>query len=72
MGKWKGVRENLFKDPNAPLQLYDLSQDIGEENDMSAKHPEKVAQLEDLLKEAHVESETFPLLTVSQRNRKKR
>lgn len=68
MGKWKGVRENLFKDPNAPLQLYDLSKDIGEKNNIAERHPEKVEQLEDLLKEAHVESDVFPLLTVRKRN----
>jgi arylsulfatase A len=72
MGNWKGVREGLFKNPNAPLQLYDLSQDIGEANNIAAKHPDKVEQLKDLLKEAHVESETFPLFTVSSRNRSKK
>jgi arylsulfatase A-like enzyme len=71
MGKWKGVRENVFKNPRAPLQLFDLSQDIGEEHNLAASHPEMVEQLEDLLKEAHVESETFPLLTVSSRKQKK-
>ena len=72
MGKWKGVRENLFKDPNAPLQLYDLSKDIGEENNLADKHPEKVEQLEELLKEAHVESDVFPLFSVKNKNRKKK
>lgn len=68
MGKWKGVRENLFSNPDAPLQLYDLSRDIGEKNNIAERHPEKVEQLNDLLKEAHVESNVFPLLTVKQRN----
>lgn len=67
-GKWKGVRENLFSNPDAPLQLYDLSRDIGEKNNIAERHPEKVEQLNDLLKEAHVESNVFPLLTVKQRN----
>ncbi|MDG2358112.1 MAG: arylsulfatase, partial [Planctomycetaceae bacterium] len=64
MDKWKGVRENLFKDPNAPLQLYNLNKDIGEKNNIADKHPEKVTQLEDLLKEAHVESYVFPLFSL--------
>jgi arylsulfatase A len=72
MGKWKGVRVELFKNTNAPLQLYDLSQDIGEENDLAKMHPEKVEQLEDLLTEAHVESETFPPFNRSKRIQKKK
>ena len=67
IGNWKGVREGLFKNPNAPLQLYDLSKDIGEANDIAAKHPEKAEQLGDLLKGAHVESETFPLFSAGKK-----
>lgn len=42
-GKWKGVVPGQGKD----LELYDLETDIGEENDVSAKHPELVQQLSD-------------------------
>jgi arylsulfatase A-like enzyme len=72
MGKWKGIRENLFKNPNAPVQLYDLSKDVGEKRNIADKHLEKVEQLEELLKEAHVESDVFPLFSVKNNNRKKK
>ncbi len=40
MGKWKLVEfgDNYSK-------LYDLSQDLGEKNDLSGKHPEVVKEL---------------------------
>jgi arylsulfatase len=41
-GDWKGVRTGLFKDPEAPIQLYNLRNDIAEENDIAEQHPEIV------------------------------
>ncbi|MCA9121336.1 MAG: arylsulfatase [Planctomycetaceae bacterium] len=40
-GKWKGVR--LADDK--PIELYDLTSDIGESNDVSGEHPEIVAEI---------------------------
>lgn len=61
MGNWKALREGLFMNPDAPVQLYDLSKDIGEENDIAQEHPEIVRQLSAAMKHAHVESDVFPL-----------
>jgi len=58
-GKWKGVRYDVFKDPDSPLELYDLSKDIGENNNVSTAHPGQVAELDRILKEARTESEIF-------------
>ncbi|NQV26771.1 MAG: arylsulfatase [Rhodopirellula sp.] len=69
MGHWKGIREGLFKNHNAPLQLYDLSKDIGEENDLAAKHPEKVELLQNLMKQAHVESDVFRLFSANSKGK---
>ena len=52
MGKWKGVKNNLFKNPSK-LKLFDLSYDEKELNDVSSKNPEIVKELEQKLKEAH-------------------
>jgi arylsulfatase A-like enzyme len=46
-GTWKGVRVG-----KKPLELYDLTTDIGEANDIAAKHPEIVARLEGMIKDA--------------------
>jgi arylsulfatase A-like enzyme len=57
MGQWKGVRLS----PDAELELYDLSSDIGEENDVAADNPEIVSQIEAYLETARTESEFWPL-----------
>ncbi len=40
-GRWKAVREG----PDRPLELFDLSSDIGEERDVSAEHEEIVGKI---------------------------
>lgn len=65
MGKWKGVRYNIFKDPDVRLELYDLSQDIGETNNLAEQHPEIVAQIEEIMQKARVDSEIFPFKLAS-------
>lgn len=57
MGKWKAVRFGL----NEPLELYDLSTDIGEQHNIAAEHPEIVAKIEEYLKTARVDSKEFPI-----------
>jgi hypothetical protein len=54
------VRKNLFKDPDAAIELYDLENDIAESNDLSSENPEIVLLLDSLMKAAHIPSETFP------------
>jgi arylsulfatase len=43
VGDWK-----LVADSNGPWELYDLNQDRGESNNLAAKHPDKVRELESL------------------------
>jgi arylsulfatase A-like enzyme len=62
MGKWKGIRLNVRKDPNSPIELYDLSKDIGEEKNIASKHPQIVEKIKVAMKESHVESPTFPFI----------
>ncbi len=57
MGKWKGV---LLK-YGAPLELYDLETDIGEERNIAAEHPEIVAKIADYLKHARSENSDWPV-----------
>ena len=51
MADWKGFKKN----PQAALELYDLSRDVSEENDVAAKHPEVVAKIEAIMASAHVD-----------------
>ena len=63
-GKWKGIRQGLFKDPLAPLQLYDLDADIGETTDLAAQYPGLVQQLDSMMKASHIPSQTFPFSAI--------
>jgi len=56
MGDWKAVRNA----PDSPLELYDLKNDLGEQNNVAVKHPEVVKKIEDYLKTARTESELWP------------
>jgi len=56
MRDWKAVRRSQ----DSPLELYDLKNDLGEQNDVAVKHPEVVKKIEDYLKTARTESELWP------------
>jgi arylsulfatase A-like enzyme len=56
-GQWKGIRLA----PNTPLELYDLSKDIGEKNNVAKNNPEVVAKIEAYLKTARTESKDWPI-----------
>ncbi|MHC4619675.1 MAG: arylsulfatase [Planctomycetota bacterium] len=68
MGKWKAVRLNVHKKPNGPLELYDLSTDIGENHNIAYKHPRVISKIETILKAARTDAERWPI----PRRRKKR
>lgn len=54
-GKWKGVRLNIVKNPDAPIELFDLSKDVGEQHNVAAQHPELVRQMARIIAQEHVE-----------------
>jgi arylsulfatase A-like enzyme len=49
-GDWKAIREPLF---TGDVQLYDLSRDIGEENDVAGQHPKLVHKATEMMEQAH-------------------
>ncbi|MCH2208847.1 MAG: arylsulfatase [Lentisphaerales bacterium] len=59
MGKWKAVRQKLHKNKNAPIELYNLEQDLSEKNDLASKYPEVVDEFKKLMKKEHIPSEIF-------------
>jgi len=59
MGKWKSVRSNVAINPDAKLELYDLSIDIGETNDVASEHKDVVNKMEKLMKETRFDVEFF-------------
>jgi arylsulfatase len=58
LGNWKAQRHGV----DEPIELYDLANDIGEQNDVSGEHPDIVAQIETIMTEGRTPSELFPLV----------
>ena len=58
-GKWKLVRNGTRKSLG-PMELYDLSSDLGETHDLANKHPDVLKRLAGLLRQARHPSELFP------------
>jgi arylsulfatase A len=59
MGNWKGVKQNIDKTPQGETELFDLSSDIGETNNVASTNPLIVKQLEKIMIQAHTPSEVF-------------
>ena len=60
-GQWKAVRNDMQERPNGPIELYNLDEDLGEENNVAGQHPEVAREMTRLLRDAHVPSATFPM-----------
>jgi len=58
-GDWKGVRLDVRRDREGPIELYDLSEDLGESNDVASQHPRVVKRIEQMMREARTKSEAF-------------
>jgi len=58
---WKGVRMNILGNPEAPLELYNLTDDIGEQRDVATEHPDIAARLRVLMHSARTPSVDFVL-----------
>lgn len=56
-GDWKAVRNGKEQS----LELYDLSADIGETNNIASDHPDVIDRIESYLKTARTENEHWPL-----------
>jgi arylsulfatase A-like enzyme len=61
LGDWKGIRLNVRNNPGAALELYNLSTDMGEQNDLAAENPEIVKKIISIMEQEHKPSEVFKL-----------
>jgi arylsulfatase len=52
IGKWKGVRKNIF-DGNLEIQLYNLEIDLKEQVDVSSQYPKIVKKIKAIMQQEH-------------------
>ena len=53
MGKWKGLILNIKKEGEAGMMLFDLEKDPREQQDVAEQHPDIIARIRAIMKEAH-------------------
>ncbi|NOX56502.1 MAG: arylsulfatase [Planctomycetes bacterium] len=56
-GHWKAVRLNVIRNPDGPIELYDLRSDVGEQHNIDAEHPDVVSELARIMKTEHTPPE---------------
>jgi len=61
MGKFKAVRLDWHKNPDNPIELYNLEEDLAEQNNIAEGHPDITAKMEEYLKNARKSSAQYPL-----------
>ena len=68
MDKWKGIRQKMIRkgknhDP-LKIELYDLSVDESETEDLASKHPDIVDKIKKMMTDLHVPSKEFPIAVI--------
>jgi len=61
-GEWKGVRINTKARPAGPVEVYDLSTDIGESKNLAPVRPELMDRIAEIMKKAHSEPASTQIL----------
>ena len=56
-GDWKGVSRNTRKNPNGPIELYNLKNDLAETTNLAENQKALVAEFNAVLKREHVSQE---------------
>jgi arylsulfatase A len=60
MGRWKGIRNNAAKQPDAPIELDDLERDLGGTTNAAAANPQVVRRIEAVMKSSHTRAVVPP------------
>ncbi|CAM4276696.1 arylsulfatase [Zobellia nedashkovskayae] len=58
-GDWKAVKYDVFGGADVAIKLYDLTTDIGEQNNVAQKNPEVIKEMKTLFENARTPSDVF-------------
>ncbi|UCD29949.1 MAG: arylsulfatase [Planctomycetota bacterium] len=72
MGNWKGVRRECYKNPDGPIELYDLAVDIGEKINVADRHPKIVKRIARIMRQEHSPSEIWDFHKTPTKSKPKR
>ncbi|PWJ57966.1 arylsulfatase A-like enzyme [Dyadobacter jejuensis] len=61
MGQWKGVVYDYDKTGDTKLELYNLSVDEAEKNNIASAHPDIVKKVKEIMRNEHQHSTLFPM-----------
>ncbi len=61
-GRWKGIRQGVNTNADAPIELYDLEKDPEEKKDIASQHPDIVARIKADMQQSHRYNKDWPLL----------
>ena len=53
-GDWKGVRRNTRNQPDGPIEIYNLKNDLSETNNLAKSQPELIEEFKAALKREHI------------------
>jgi len=59
MEQWKAVRMNMSKNPDSPIELYNLDNDTGEKKNVAVQNPKIVQEMEKIMIKEHSASAIF-------------
>ena len=59
MNQWKAVRMNMSKNPDSPIELYNVHQDIGEQENLAVQYPEVLKEVSRIMNKEHISSRIF-------------
>jgi arylsulfatase A len=62
LGNWKGIREQVMKEAQAPIKLYDLTNDPKETTDLASVNPEMIERIKAIMLAEHLENKNFPFI----------
>ncbi len=70
-GNWKAVQLNVGRNPNSPIAIYNLADDLAEENNLAASKPDLVERAKAIFKEAHTTSLNWTFKPGREKGKKK-
>ncbi|WP_316758509.1 sulfatase/phosphatase domain-containing protein [Pedobacter aquatilis] len=62
LGHWKGIKEKVKSNPDAPIELYDLDSDPKESKNLASTYPDIVDKIKVIMKTEHLENKNFPFI----------